>query len=515
MSRHKNIRNRTFSDEMGDEMYEEEDDFSPMSPTGESFMYRAGEHKMDLGNFLGGGGRSAPASRPTEADVDIELVGRVRVVVGAARSETAIRRALLNNGMDPDAAVSDLLIEGPSTAAPGVYAPPLGRAVSASSLRPADEGPSTAAPGVYAPPLGRAVSASAASIASTASKGAATASAAPRGSPTGSRTSTPSKAPSRASAASPASGTGAGAGAGAATPASVPLARATSKPAWEGHKMRTDKAQRKAEALLEEEEAKDKAAGKDRLNLVVVGHVDAGKSTLMGHLLLKLGQVSDRAMHKFQKEAREAGKASFAFAWVLDEHAEERSRGVTIDVAVNEFETERRAVTLLDAPGHRDFIPNMITGAAQADAAVLVVPATTNEFETAFQEGGQTREHAVLVRSLGVAQMVVAVNKMDTVDWSRARFEEIVAQVGPFLHSCGFRPDRLSFVPVSGLTGDNLASRGPAALSAWHSGACLAEAIDTFQPAVRPVRKPLRAVVSDVFRSSSMGHATVGCKVET
>jgi len=279
--------------------------------------------------------------------------------------------------------------------------------------------------------------------------------------------------------------------------------------------MRTDKAQRKAEALLEEEEAKDKAAGKDRLNLVVVGHVDAGKSTLMGHLLLKLGQVSDRAMHKFQKEAREAGKASFAFAWVLDEHAEERSRGVTIDVAVNEFETERRAVTLLDAPGHRDFIPNMITGAAQADAAVLVVPATTNEFETAFQEGGQTREHAVLVRSLGVAQMVVAVNKMDTVDWSRARFEEIVAQVGPFLHSCGFRPDRLSFVPVSGLTGDNLASRGPAALSAWHSGACLAEAIDTFQPAVRPVRKPLRAVVSDVFRSSSMGHATVGCKVET
>ncbi|WKX91164.1 hypothetical protein Q1695_009755 [Nippostrongylus brasiliensis] len=244
--------------------------------------------------------------------------------------------------------------------------------------------------------------------------------------------------------------------------------------------------------------------GKELVNLVVVGHVDAGKSTLMGHLLCRLGCVDQRTIHKYKQESARSGKASFAFAWVLDETEEERSRGVTMDIAKTTFETNTKRVLLLDAPGHKDFIPNMITGASQADAAILVVNSTRGEFETGFENGGQTREHAMLLRSLGVGQLVVAVNKLDTVDWSEDRFLEVQAVLKPFLaKQAGF--SNVRFVPVSGLSGENLSERVPDdhPLRKWYSGECLIELIDTFSAPSRACDGPLRIVINDVFKATT------------
>uniref|UniRef100_V5G771 HBS1-like protein n=1 Tax=Anoplophora glabripennis TaxID=217634 RepID=V5G771_ANOGL len=237
--------------------------------------------------------------------------------------------------------------------------------------------------------------------------------------------------------------------------------------------------------------------------MVVIGHVDAGKSTLMGRLLCDLGQVNQRIMHKYEQESRKLGKQSFMYAWVLDETGEERNRGITMDVGRFQFDTKTKRVTLLDAPGHKDFIPNMISGTGQADVALMVVDATRGEFETGFDYGGQTREHALLARSLGVTQLAVSINKLDTVAWSRERFNEIVAKLKGFLKLAGFKESDVTFVPCSGLTGQNLVSKPTEnSLLSWYNGPCLLDVIDNFRSPERPISKPFRLSVNDIFKVS-------------
>uniref|UniRef100_A0A6B2E882 Putative elongation factor 1 alpha n=1 Tax=Phlebotomus kandelakii TaxID=1109342 RepID=A0A6B2E882_9DIPT len=260
---------------------------------------------------------------------------------------------------------------------------------------------------------------------------------------------------------------------------------------------------------------KERKAGKSHIHMVVIGHVDAGKSTLMGHLLVDLGNVPQRVMHKYEQESKKVGKSSFMYAWVLDETGEERTRGITMDVGSSRFETDNKIVTLLDAPGHKDFIPNMISGATQADVALLVVDATTGEFETGFESGGQTREHALLVRSLGVSQLGVVVNKLDTANWSQERFDEIVGKLRVFLKQAGFKEADVTYIPCSGLTGENLA-KPPTDdnLLSWYSGKTLVNVIDNFKTPERSVEKPFRLSVNDIFKSTGSGLCISG-RIET
>jgi len=253
---------------------------------------------------------------------------------------------------------------------------------------------------------------------------------------------------------------------------------------------------------------------KARLGLVVIGHVDSGKSTIMGHLLYLVGQVDTTTMSRFKHEAKQAGKSSFAYAWVLDGHAAERERGVTIDVSVNYFETKSKRFTLLDAPGHRDFVPNMISGAAQADVAILVINASGKEFERGFEKDGQTKEHAILARSLGIEQLVVAVNKLDLEEWSKEKFDSIKEELTSFLRKIGFSSSCLFFVPVCGFNGENLIERKQPLLSKWYSGPTLLQQLDELKVPERAVDKPFRLVTTDVFKDELLG-TTVAGKIES
>lgn len=248
-------------------------------------------------------------------------------------------------------------------------------------------------------------------------------------------------------------------------------------------------------------EAANAELKKSILNLVIIGHVDAGKSTMLGHLLYLLGNVSDKTMHKYKQEAERIGKGSFAFAWVLDETQTERSRGVTVDIAQTTFETENKIVNLMDAPGHKDFIPNMIRGASAADCAMLVVDSGVGEFETGFESGGQTREHLILARSLGVSYVIVAVNKMDKCDWSKQRYDEITQKLEIFLKQLGFKDKDFIFVPCSGLLGQNL--RTKPSVGEWYTGDTLFEVIDKVPLFDKSINKPLRFYVDDILKSQS------------
>ncbi|ORX92959.1 elongation factor EF-1 alpha subunit [Clohesyomyces aquaticus] len=263
-----------------------------------------------------------------------------------------------------------------------------------------------------------------------------------------------------------------------------------------------------------------KSGMKRMASFVVIGHVDHGKSTLMGRLLYDLKVIDQRSVDKLKKEAQTIGKSSFHLAWVMDETSEERSRGVTIDIATNYFETEKTMFTILDAPGHRDFIPNMIAGASQADFAILVIDASTNSFEAGLK--GQTKEHCLLVRSMGVQRLVIAVNKMDTVSWSQERFDDISQQMLAFLTAANFVKKNITFIPCAGLTGENVTRKIADPNAKWYTrgtlveaGETAVEAINAVQPTERIAEKPLRMTIDNVFRGGIQNPISISGRIDT
>jgi elongation factor 1-alpha len=248
-------------------------------------------------------------------------------------------------------------------------------------------------------------------------------------------------------------------------------------------------------------------AEKPHLNLVFIGHVDHGKSTLVGRLLLETGHIEQHVIDKFRKEAEEKGKATFEFAWVMDHLKEERERGLTIDVAHRRFDTDKYYFTIIDAPGHRDFVKNMITGTSQADAAVLLVEAPHGVM-------AQTKEHVWLAKTLGVEQMIVAINKMDATSpvWDEKRYNEVKDQVSQLLKTVGYKTDEMHFIPVSAFTGDNAVKASDK--MPWWKGPTLLTALDTIVQPSKPTDLPLRWPVQDVYTITGIGTVPVG-RVET
>ncbi len=264
---------------------------------------------------------------------------------------------------------------------------------------------------------------------------------------------------------------------------------------------------------------------KPHLNVVIIGHVDHGKSTLIGHMLLKLGAVDEKTWKEVLELAQKTGKESEKFAWLLDRLKEERERGLTITLAYRKFETNKYYYTIIDAPGHRDFVKNMITGASQADVAILVVSAKKGEFEAGMSPEGQTREHILLAKTMGIDQMIIAVSKMDITEppYSEKRFMEIIDILAKFLKAVGYKLDNVWVVPVSGWTGENLIEPSPN-MPWWNdqkiaelkkkyglNGAkTLLEALDSVKEPPKPIDKPLRIPISEVFVISGVGTVPVG-----
>ena len=249
------------------------------------------------------------------------------------------------------------------------------------------------------------------------------------------------------------------------------------------------------------------AKEKIHLNLVFVGHVDHGKSTTVGRLLYDSGNIPEQEMRKLKEKAEELGKGGFEFAFIMDNLKEERERGVTIDLAHKKFESENFYFTIIDAPGHKDFIKNMITGASQADAAVLVVSANPSDGVQA-----QTKEHVFLSRTLGVGQIIIAVNKMDMAKFDEKRYGEVKKQVGDLLKTVGYKPDEIPFVPVASLLGENVTKKSDK--MAWYKGPTLLEAINGLKAPEKPTGLPLRLPIQDVYNITGIGVVPVG-RVET
>ncbi|XP_016475787.1 uncharacterized protein LOC107797412 isoform X1 [Nicotiana tabacum] len=251
------------------------------------------------------------------------------------------------------------------------------------------------------------------------------------------------------------------------------------------------------------------------LNVVFIGHVDAGKSTCGGQILFLSGQVDDRTIQKYEKEAKDKSRESWYMAYIMDTNEEERVKGKTVEVGRAHFETETTRFTILDAPGHKSYVPNMISGASQADIGVLVISARKGEFETGYERGGQTREHVQLAKTLGVSKLLVVVNKMDdpTVNWAKERYDEIESKMIPFLKSSGYNVKKdVQFLPISGLLGSNMKNRVEKSVCSWWNGPCLFEALDAVEVPPRDPKGPLRIPIIDKFKD--MGTVIMG-KIES
>lgn len=268
---------------------------------------------------------------------------------------------------------------------------------------------------------------------------------------------------------------------------------------------------------------------KGRTSIVVIGHVDSGKSTTTGHLIFKCGGIDKRTLERFEKESKEMGKGSFKFAWILDNQKTERERGITICAQTKKIETENNDITIIDAPGHRDFLKNMITGTSQADVAVLMVPAGKGEAEAALSPNGQAVEHLQLSHTLGIKSVCICINKMDTVQWDEKRFNELIAELKLKIKKIGFKLERIPFIPMSGFHGDNLIE--PSTNMPWfkgwdctmadengkdvqRKGVTLLDYLDAIRAPPRPLNKALRIPLQDVFKIGGIGTVPVG-RVET
>jgi len=259
----------------------------------------------------------------------------------------------------------------------------------------------------------------------------------------------------------------------------------------------------------------EKDDAREHLNIVFIGHVDAGKSTIAGSVLYHTGMVDERTIQKYEKEAKENNRESWFLAYIMDTNEEERAKGKTVEVGRADFETKTKRYTILDAPGHKNYVPNMIGGASQADVGILVISAKKGEFESGFTKGGQTKEHSMLAKTLGIKYLLVVINKMDdpTVEWAKERYDEIQNTLSPYLKQCGFNLKDVIFLPISGLKGTNLKERLTKDVCPWYDGPSMLETLDILKPIDRLSSAPLRMPITDKYRDR--GAVVVLGKVES
>ena len=269
------------------------------------------------------------------------------------------------------------------------------------------------------------------------------------------------------------------------------------------------KANAKVDAVLQEQEKEvDEEAladmyGKEHVNVIFLGHVDAGKSTLGGSILYATGMVDERTMDKYKREAKDLGRESWYLSWALDQTKEERSKGITVEVGRGFFETEKRRYSILDAPGHKNYVPNMVQGASQADVGILVISARKGEYEAGFEKGGQSREHAVLAKTQGVNKLVVVVNKMDdpTVGWSEERYKECTTKLTTFLKGLGYNPKTdLTFMPIAAQQTLGIKERVPKDVAPWADAPALLEYLDSMQTLERKINAPFMMPIAAKYR---------------